>query len=125
MTGRTTTATGLVDGADPDVPDVDGDGENACLDCDDTNPALNHTDVDGDGVDTCSNDCDDGDPRNYPGNQEVCDGQDNDCDRLVDGADPDVPDADGDGENACLDCDDTNPALNHADVRRRWCGYLR
>ena len=82
----------LVDGADPDVPDADDDGVNACLDCDDS------------------------DPRNYPGNQEVCDGQDNDCDRLVDGADPDVPDVDGDGFNACLDCDDNDPALNHTDV---------
>lgn len=29
-------------------------------------------------------DCDDGDPDNYPGNTEVCDGQDNDCDGTVD-----------------------------------------
>ena len=29
-------------------------------------------------------DCDDTDPLNYFGNYEVCDGQDNDCDNLVD-----------------------------------------
>jgi hypothetical protein len=46
-------------------------------------------DIDGDGV-TCDLDCDDNDPNNYPGNEEVYDGQDNDCDGLVDGDDPDV-----------------------------------
>ena len=35
-------------------------------------------------------DCDDNDPNNYPGNDEICDGQDNDCDGLVDDSDPDV-----------------------------------
>ena len=43
------------------------------------------TDADGDGVSVgpgCllpGNDCDDADPNNYPGNLEICDGQDNDC----------------------------------------------
>ncbi|MCP4014093.1 MAG: hypothetical protein GY728_13390, partial [Phycisphaeraceae bacterium] len=36
-------------------------------------------DVDGDGVDECGGDCDDFNPNNFPGNFEVCDGQDNDC----------------------------------------------
>lgn len=36
-------------------------------------------DVDDDGS-TCLEDCDDDDPDNYPGNEEVCDGRDNDCD---------------------------------------------
>ncbi|MCO4747633.1 MAG: hypothetical protein KC912_22750 [Proteobacteria bacterium] len=41
-------------------------------------------DVDGDGV-TDDEDCDDDDPANFPGNVEDCtDGQDNDCDGLVD-----------------------------------------
>ncbi len=35
-------------------------------------------------------DCDDNDANNYPGNIEICDGQDNDCDGLVDGNDPDL-----------------------------------
>jgi hypothetical protein len=50
-------------------------------------------------------DCDDSDPAVLPGATEVCDGVDNDCDALVDGADPDAVgatiawslDADGDG----------------------------
>jgi len=40
-------------------------------------------DVDGDGADSTV-DCDDADPNNYPGNTEVCDGQDNNCDSVVD-----------------------------------------
>ena len=44
-------------------------------------------DIDGDGV--CPpDDCDDTDPNNFAGNIEVCDGQDNDCDGLVDNSDP-------------------------------------
>ncbi|USN56173.1 MAG: putative metal-binding motif-containing protein [Candidatus Peribacteria bacterium] len=50
-------------------------------------------------------DCDDGDSNNYPGNTEVCDMSDNDCDSLVDDADPGIfgqsifyADTDGDGQ---------------------------
>ena len=128
--GQDNDCDGLIDGDDPDTPDDDGDGTGACDDCDDDDPALNEADGDGDGVTSCDGDCDDADPANHPGNTEVCDGQDNDCDGLVDGDDgdvvPDVPwylDADGDGfgdpsqvEYACdappgyvadaTDCDD-------------------
>lgn len=38
-------------------------------------------DEDGDGAKTCEGDCDDNDPRNFEGNQEICgDVNDNDCD---------------------------------------------
>ena len=74
--------------------------------CDDGDPCTNDScdkatgecendlvtlDLDGDGHSsrhspdgTCGDDCDDTDPRAFPGNPEVCDGVDNDCDGIVD-----------------------------------------
>jgi hypothetical protein len=68
-------------------------------------------DSDGDGVLPGEGDCDDGDPAVAVGLQEVCDGVDNDCDGLVDGADPELADDDGDGADDCVDCDDTDPTI--------------
>jgi hypothetical protein len=78
----------------------------------------NHADVladaDGDGAlsNVCvaaGNDCDDADPNNYPGNAEVCDGQDNNCNTSVD----EGFDNDGDSVTSCAgDCDD-NDANNY------------
>ncbi len=129
------------------------------LDCDDGDPTVGaatpwYPDLDGDGVgdanapgttdcvqppDTAAvtGDCDDTNPQVFPGNPEVCDGLDNDCDALVDAADPDndgatatdwYPDLDGDGFGAgtplfaCTppagwvadgtDCDDADPAVS-------------
>ena len=61
--------------------DVDGDGVNVSVDCDDNDPALGDMayDVDCDGSLTLD-DCDDNDPNVFPGNTEICDGSDNDCD---------------------------------------------
>ena len=110
--------------------DDDGDGSDACTDCDDSdganfpgNPEVcdgqdndcdgaadfagEDTDVDGDGSITCL-DCDDGDAANFPGNVEACDGQDNDCDPST----VETSDTDGDGFQVCGgDCDDGNPAV--------------
>ncbi len=61
-------------------------------------------DADGDGFTTCGpddtagtadDDCDDSDAANFPGNTELCDGQDNDC---VGGADFITTADDGGGE---------------------------
>jgi hypothetical protein len=97
--------------------DLDGDGDPTHTDCDDDDPALNHLDVDLDGYDSCSSplDCDDSTPQVAPDAPEACDGQDNDCDGLVDADDPDFDsDVDGDGylTEGCgvggEDCDDND-----------------
>ncbi len=69
-------------------------------------PATCCPDVDGDGFTDAARggaDCDDNDVNNYPGNTEVCNGQDNNCDGVVD----EGFDVDGDGVTSCGgDCDD-------------------
>jgi len=64
-------------------------------------------DEDSDGALSCTDDCDDSDPARFPGNPEVCDGIDNDCDEVVP---TDELDEDSDGVSTCDgDCDDADP----------------
>ena len=69
-------ATGDDDDSAGDDDDATGDDDDSAGDDDD---ATGGVDGDGDGADV-SIDCDDSDTANFPGNVEVCDGQDNDCD---------------------------------------------
>lgn len=96
------------------------------------------SDLDNDGecsLDTGGDDCNDSNNNTYPGADEICDGEDNDCDQEIDNdaidADSFYRDTDGDGYGnsqtrveACepppgrdwadvgRDCDDTNPEIN-------------
>ena len=94
--------------------DSDGDGGDTCAgDCDDSDVLLNLNDTDGDGWTSCGGDCDDARVTVYPGNDEICDGQDNDCDPSTD----ELVDGDGDGYSVCDDdCDDADPGLDPSDA---------
>ncbi len=90
---------GCVRGPGPIGPGTDGGG------------GPNPYDRDGDGYQVPV-DCDDEDPANYPGNTEVADGADNDCDLFADDGLPGI-DSDGDGFTIeTNDCNDANPAIN-------------
>jgi len=66
------------------------------------NPPYDCNDLDGDGY-TPPSDCNDSDPNIHPGQKEVCNGIDDDCDGHADNG----YDNDGDGWSTCMgDCDD-------------------
>lgn len=75
-------------------------------------------DQDGDGVTIQNGDCNDSEPEIYPGAEEICNGLDDDCDTLVDGADGDAEDTacyddDGDGYTEDQgDCNDDVAAIH-------------
>ena len=73
-------------------------------------------DEDADGfyaVDCGGADCDDADAARFPGQEEACNGVDDDCDGVV--ADEEA-DLDGDGDPTCAsDCDDADPTVEGLD----------
>jgi hypothetical protein len=117
---------GCITWVDGEVPhqiaasdDQDCDGDLAPADCDDHDPAINHsateicangidencvdgvdevTDNDGDGVKNCEGDCNDNLASVHPGAPELCDGEDNDCNGRCDDG---VLDEDDDSYNTC------------------------
>jgi len=81
---------GLVDGLDPDVGNIewyqdnDGDGYG-------TSASVLFQCIPPVGYAAFSGDCDDGNANNYPGNEELCDGEDNNCNSQVDENCPEYP----------------------------------
>jgi hypothetical protein len=116
--GAQDTHGGLSDGFvayfDPTLTAASG---TTCTDNDGDGYGASGTDLSECPSSTTVEDCDDGDSDNYPGNVEVCDGFDNDCDEAVD--EGLTFDGDGDGytsEDSCEgskdDCDDGNASVN-------------
>jgi hypothetical protein len=99
---------------DEPAPDGSGGGHGGGLVCsgaDCTDGGGGCIDQDGDGygegVACLGADCDDTDADRFPGNLEVCDGKDNDCDEAIP---PDEADDDQDGTRVCDgDCRDDDP----------------
>ncbi len=100
------------------LPDIVAAAPGHRLDPDQTTPAegavfliesSTFVDADGDGA-APYEDCDDGDAEVFPGAEEICDGEDNDCNGVADVDQPGVDtetDQDADGISTCEgDCDD-------------------
>lgn len=122
----------------PSAADLDDDGYNADVDCDDTDvnsaPSMSEQcdgkdnncdgtidegldqDNDSDGYSACPSinhldpDCNDALDTDFPGAEEICDGHDNNCDGQVD----EGFDQDADGVSSCAtpaDCDDMSSTV--------------
>ena len=113
---------GATEACDDVDSDCDGDLVDAFADTDaDEEPDCIDEDDDGDGFDDGA-DCGPLDASVYPGAPETCDAVDSDCDGSIvdedlDSNGDDIPDCvevdeDGDGFDAVVDCDDTDPAIN-------------
>ncbi|PIR47689.1 hypothetical protein COV06_02280 [Candidatus Uhrbacteria bacterium CG10_big_fil_rev_8_21_14_0_10_50_16] len=92
--GRDNNCDGIIPASETDQ---DGNGVMQCAE-----PNVN---ADADSYTVGQGDCDDNNAVMYPGNTEVCDSLDNDCDGSVD----EGFDMDGDGQTTCQgDCDDSD-----------------
>jgi hypothetical protein len=106
----------VCNGRDDDCDDLDG-AVGRAENCPQLDPSVDEgpgLDLDGDcwcaaePASGFAGDCDDGDPARFPGNAEVCDAKDNNCDGRVD----EGLDEDRDGFFCSEDCDDASAVVN-------------
>ena len=69
-------------------------------------------DADGDGITETDGDCDDADPNVFPGNEEECNGADDNCNGVIDEG---FGDADLDGTADCIDSEECDGIDNDGD----------
>ena len=81
----------------------------ACGEGDAPSPDPDDMDLDGDGW-FGRDDCDDNDPNSFPGADELCDGEDQDCDGIADDG-LESYDGDLDGSGCMDDCDDADSSI--------------
>ncbi len=94
-------------------PPATGDGTSGTDDGTDAGIPCDEVDADGDGVDACD-DCEDLDSAIFPGAPERCDGRDTDC---TGGPDPaETVDADADGVADCSVCEEAGFWSGTADL---------
>jgi hypothetical protein len=87
----------------PDTTPDDTQGEDTWAD---------FVDADGDGVTETDGDCDDEDPNVFPGNEEECNGADDNCNDVIDEG---YGDADNDGIADCVDTEECDGIDNDGD----------
>ncbi len=94
----------------PDDSGNPADTADSATDTDTAEPV--DVDADDDGWTVEAGDCDDNDPGRFPGNPEVCDGGDQNCDDI---ADEGFGDGDEDGTPDCLDVEECDGLDNDGD----------
>jgi hypothetical protein len=92
--------------------DKDDTGPDTTQDSQPTDTWADFVDADGDGVTEMDGDCDDNDPNVFPGNEEDCNGADDNCNDVIDEG---FGDADGDGTADCVDSEECDGIDNDGD----------
>jgi hypothetical protein len=87
-------------------------GPDTTVDSEPEDSWADFVDADGDGVTETDGDCDDNDPNVFPGNEEDCNGADDNCNDVIDEG---FGDTDGDGIADCVDSEECDGVDNDGD----------